>query len=71
RDANPPLPTHAQLYKALTDWVEKGIVPGRIDITTQPTPESPAVKSRPLCPYPQKATYKSGDPNLAASYICS
>lgn len=70
REANPPLPTHAQLYKALTDWVEKGIVPGRIDITTQPTPESPAVKSRPLCPYPHMAAYKSGDPNLAASYVC-
>jgi len=67
--ANPPIPTHDQLYQALTDWVEKGIAPGRIDIATPPN--APAAKSRPICPYPQKATYRSGDPNTAASYSCS
>src|SRR5581483_803565 len=69
RDANPPLPTHDQLYKALTDWVEKGIAPTRMDISSNPT--AGPVKSRPLCPYPQKATYRDGDPNQAASYVCS
>ena len=69
-NVNPPLPTHAQLYQALTDWVEKGIVPAQIDISNSATGTVPA-KSRPICPYPQKATYRSGDPNTAASYSCS
>jgi feruloyl esterase len=69
RQANPPLPTHEQLYKALTDWVENGIAPARIDISTAPA--SYVVKSRPICPYPQTATYQSGDPNTAASYTCA
>jgi feruloyl esterase len=70
-NANPPLPTHDQLYNALTDWVEKGIAPARIDISTASTPTFPVVKSRPICPYPQKATYVGGDINVTASYTCS
>ena len=70
-DANPPLPTHDQLYNTLTDWVEKGIAPGRIDVSTAVTTAFPVVKSRPLCVYPLKGTYVSGDPNVAASYTCS
>jgi feruloyl esterase len=68
--ANPPLPTNAQLYAALTDWVEKGAAPGML--TARSTAASTtAAKSRPLCVYPLKATYTSGDPNQAASYTCS
>jgi feruloyl esterase len=70
-NANPPLPTHDQLYNALTDWVEKGIAPARIDIATAATATFPVVKSRPICMYPQKATYVSGDINLASSYTCA
>jgi Tannase and feruloyl esterase len=70
-NANPPLPTHDQLYNALTDWVEKGIAPARIDIATAATATFPVVKSRPICPYPQKATYVSGDINAAGSYVCT
>jgi feruloyl esterase len=66
-NANPPLPTHDQLYNALTDWVEKGIAPTRIDVSTATTP----AKSRPICTYPTKATYAGGDPNVASSYACS
>lgn len=61
--AAPPLPTNAQLYALLTDWVEKGSAPGAITA-------SAATKSRPLCVYPQKPGYTSGDPNQAASYTC-
>jgi feruloyl esterase len=68
--ANPPLPTNAQLYAALTDWVEKGAAPGTLTATTAAT-STTAAKSRPLCLYPLKATYTSGDPNQAASYTCS
>lgn len=63
-NANPPLPTNDQLYKALTEWVENGIAPGTL-------PANVTGKSRPLCLYPLKATYTSGDPNQAASYTCS
>lgn len=69
-DANPPLPTNAQLYGALTDWVEKGTAPGTLTASAPATATSPA-KSRPLCLYPLKASYTSGDPNQAASYTCS
>jgi feruloyl esterase len=68
--ANPPLPTNVQLYQALTDWVEKGIAPGALTATT-PVTAAAAAKTRPLCVYPQKAVYTTGDPNLAGSYSCS
>jgi feruloyl esterase len=69
-NANPPLPTNDQLYKALTDWVENGAAPGTVTANAAATATTPA-KSRPLCLYPLKATYTSGDPNQAASYTCS
>lgn len=71
-NANPPLPTNAQLYELLTAWVEKGIEPpARVEVATVASASFPAVKSRPLCLYPLKANHTSGDPNLAASYSCS
>jgi feruloyl esterase len=70
-NANPPLPTHDQLYNALTDWVERGIAPVRIDIATTATPTFPVVKSRPICVYPAKATYTGGDVNVTSSYVCA
>lgn len=68
-DANPPLPDNAQLYSALTDWVEKGIAPGTLIATATATASS-GPKSRPLCLYPLKATYQTGDPNTSTSYAC-
>lgn len=64
--ANPPLPTESQLYDALRNWVENGVAPGRIDVSTQD-----GAKSGPLCLYPQRAKYQSGNPGQTASYICS
>lgn len=69
-NANPPLPTLEQLYTALTDWVEKGTAPAALTATA-PATATAGQKSRPLCLYPQKATYTNGDPNLASSYTCS
>ena len=75
-NANPPLPGIAggdgvadgtsQFYDVLTAWVEKGIAPSRIDISTVDK-----TKSRPICAYPKKATYVSGDVNVASSYVCA
>ncbi len=60
-----------QLYDVLTDWVEKGIAPTRIDIRSAVTPTFPVVKSRPICAYPKKATHVGGDINVASSYLCA
>jgi feruloyl esterase len=66
--ANPPLPRSAatgtqQLYDVLTDRVEKGIAPTRIEISSAVTPTFPVAKSRPICLYPAKAKYVGGDVN--------
>lgn len=69
-NANPPLPTPAQIYSALTAWVENGATPGTLTANAPVTATSPA-KSRPLCVYPLNSTFTGGDPNQAASYSCS
>jgi feruloyl esterase len=80
-NANPPLPGSAgadgvadgtsQLYDVLTAWVEKGIAPNRIDISSAVTTTFPVAKSRPICAYPKKATFVGGDVNVASSYVCA
>lgn len=77
--ANPPLPRSAaasiggtqQLYDALTDWVEKGLAPTRIDIASTVTTTFPVARSRPICLYPLKARYRAGDVDAASSYACA
>lgn len=70
-NANPPLPSEDQNYANLTSWVEKGIAPDRIDISSPVTAANPIARSLPLCVYPKKATYVGGDINQAVSYSCS
>jgi feruloyl esterase len=70
RSAIPPLPTNAQLYQALTDWVEKGIAPDRLEIASAVTAQEPVAKTYPLCSYPKKAVFTAGDPKVTASYAC-
>jgi len=80
-NANPPLPGSAgadgvadgtsQLYDVLTAWVEKGLAPRRIEISSAVTTAFPVAKSRPICAYPKKATYVGGDVNVASSYVCA
>src|SRR5262249_28514690 len=72
--ANPPLPGNAsadgtqQLYDVLTRWVEQGVAPTRIDISTTVSPTFPVGKSRPICLFPAKAKFIGGDINAASSY---
>jgi len=55
------------LLQAVVDWVEHGKAP---DAVTATGPAFPG-RSRPLCAYPQYATYKGqGDPEDAASFEC-
>jgi hypothetical protein len=67
-NANPPTVGTMQFYDLMVDWVEKGVPPERVEI------ESPAGTSdrisQPVCPYPQKATYKGGNPRVTTSYLC-
>lgn len=65
--AAPPIPRREQLYRALTDWVEKGIAPTRFDLTNS---SQGRMQSFPLCMYPSKARFVGGDPLVAASYAC-
>lgn len=68
-DANPPAVAGGQFYEAMTDWVEKGIAPDRMEITSPKA--TPVAITQPICPYPQKATYVgTGDPKIAASFRC-
>jgi hypothetical protein len=66
-----PLPNIDMLYSMLTDWVEKGIAPPtQVDVSSVVTTAFPVPVSRPICLYPLKAAYKTGDPRMAASYAC-
>ena len=54
---------------ALEQWVEKGTAPN--SIVASHLTGGKADKTRPLCPYPQSASYKgTGDTNDAANFIC-
>lgn len=65
-----PLPQYLngrdELFQALRNWVENGVAPSRIDVSS-----SDGKVGMPLCLYPQKATYAgSGAVTAAASYSC-
>lgn len=55
------------------DWLEKGIKPSASTITATQfiVPAGATGISRPLCKYPQYPKYVSGDPNAAASFVCT
>jgi feruloyl esterase len=67
---------------ALVNWVEKGQAPDKIIASARGTGnvggvniELPAdwspTRTRPLCPYPSVARYRSGDKELESSFACS
>jgi len=61
-------PNEIDWMSALEDWKEKGQTPPFI-IGKGKNGETPM--TRPICPFPQNATYKgSGDINDAASFVC-
>ena len=66
-----PLPQPAsgrdEMFTNLQNWVEKGVAPDRIDVSSPN-----AAVSLPLCMYPKKITYSgSGAATNAGSYTCS
>lgn len=66
---------------ALVNWVEKGLAPDRIvaaargagnagGVNTELPVGWSATRTRPLCPYPLVARYKSGDKEVESSFAC-
>lgn len=56
--------------KPITAWVEHGKTPERI-IATKLDERGAVVRTRPLCPYPQRAVYTGeGSTDKAASFTC-
>lgn len=54
---------------ALEQWVEKGVAPARLDASH--ASGGKVDRTRPLCPFPQVATYKgTGSIDDAASFVC-
>jgi feruloyl esterase len=66
--AVPPNFGPTQFYDLLTNWTEKGVVPDQVTLQSS---AGSVTNSRPVCVYPKKATYTSGDPTTATSYACS
>jgi Tannase and feruloyl esterase len=63
--ADPPLPAPGQFFTALMDWVEKSESPENIVLRN-----ASDSTGRPLCAFPTKLRYVSGDRALATSYAC-
>jgi feruloyl esterase len=54
---------------AISGWVERGVAPSRI--TAQKITNGAVTRSRPLCPYPQKAVYSgSGSTDDEKNFVC-
>jgi feruloyl esterase len=61
------------VLKALERWVEQGIAPEKIIATHYVDNKSAngVQFQRPLCPFPQVARFKGGDPTNADSFECA
>ncbi len=71
----PPADTpNADLFLALSRWVEDGAPPSQVTATkyTDDLPGKGVALQRPLCAYPQKAWYRGAGPtDRAGSFICA
>jgi feruloyl esterase len=60
-----PIPNTYDRVGLMTDWVERGIAPGRAVKVTAGT------RSLPMCSYPEYPRYMTGPPDEAGSYTCA
>lgn len=68
----PREPAH-DVLEALKRWVEHGVAPERIIATKymDDDPQKGVLRTRPLCPYPQRAVYRGkGSTDVARNFIC-
>jgi len=64
-------PASSDIFTALETWVEQGIAPKQVVATDAPNTTTVGTFTRPLCPYPQNATYiGTGDTSDAANFVC-
>jgi hypothetical protein len=64
-----PGPDGLDTMTPLVEWVERGVAPQQLVATKRQGEKT--TRSRPLCPYPQVATYKgSGSVDEASSFVC-
>jgi feruloyl esterase len=57
------------MLAALENWVEKKETPAQVPASRVANGQT--VRTRPLCPYPQVATYKgTGSTDEAANFMC-
>jgi feruloyl esterase len=62
-------PNRFDMITALEQWVEKGQAPDRIEASR--LRDGKVDRTRPLCPYPQVATYKgTGSTDEAVNFVC-
>lgn len=62
-------PDQVPFLPALRDWVESGRAPDRLTATK--LERGRAVRTRPVCPYPQHAAYTGrGSTDSASSFVC-
>ena len=67
--AGGPGPDRADWAAVISDWVEKGTAPDVI--IASKIVDGKTVRTRPLCPYPQRAVYKgTGSTDEAANFEC-
>jgi feruloyl esterase len=59
------IPSNADRFALLQNWVENGAAPGMSEIVTS------ASASWPMCSYPEYPRYVSGEPTQANSYRCA
>jgi feruloyl esterase len=65
-----PGPDSADWTSAIVDWVEKGKAPDRI-VAKKAAADGSATRSRPLCPYPQRAVYSgTGSTDDEKNFAC-
>ncbi len=67
--AGGPGPDRVDWLSALDRWVENGEPPQ--EPTAFKVEDDLVVRSRPLCPYPERAEYQGGDPDEAGSFACN
>jgi hypothetical protein len=64
----------SDIIGALDQWVEKGVAPSKLLVTKfkEDDPRQGVSRTRPVCPYPQMATYKgSGSVDEASNFVCA
>ena len=60
----------ADWYSVISDWVERGVAPDRV-VAKKLGATGNAIRTRPLCAYPRRATYTgSGSTDDEKSFAC-